>query len=59
MVSALFFSIDSVQDDLKQVGPDQRQATINNVRRELGLPGSIWKKWKSGTPNATSGGMSA
>jgi len=32
-----FFSIGSVQDELKLMDPDQRQMTINMIRREMGF----------------------
>jgi hypothetical protein len=35
-LSKVFFSIDSVQDELKQMNPDQRQLVINNIRRKMG-----------------------
>lgn len=31
----VFFSIESVQNELKQLEPDQRQLEINNIRREM------------------------
>jgi hypothetical protein len=33
----VFFSIESVQNELKQMEPDQRQMEINNIRREMGF----------------------
>jgi hypothetical protein len=38
MLSKIFFSIDSVQDVLKQMNPEQRQWEINNIRRKMGIP---------------------
>lgn len=37
LLSKIFFSIDSVQDELKQMSPEERQAEIARVRREMGL----------------------
>jgi hypothetical protein len=37
MLSRVFFSIDSVQDELKQMSPDERQEEINNIRSQMGL----------------------
>jgi hypothetical protein len=37
ILSKAFFSIDSVQDELKQMSPEQRQQEINNVRRNMGF----------------------
>lgn len=37
ILSKIFFSIDSVQDELKQMTPEERQMTINNIRRDLGF----------------------
>jgi hypothetical protein len=36
MSAMAFFSLESAQEDLKQMSPDQRQMEINKVRRELG-----------------------
>ena len=33
----VFFSIESVQKELKQMDPDQRQMQMNNIRREMGF----------------------
>jgi len=38
MMSKVFFSIDSVQDELKKMRPEQRQQEINNIRRKMGIP---------------------
>ncbi len=37
ILAKVFFSIDSVQDELKQMSPDQRQMTINKIRRDIGF----------------------
>ncbi len=37
LLSRIFFSMDSVQDELKQMSPEERQAEIDRVRREMGL----------------------
>ena len=37
VLATVFFSIDSVQDELKQMSPDQRQMAINKIRREMGF----------------------
>jgi hypothetical protein len=37
ILAKIFFSIDSVQDDLKQMTPEQRQMAINNIRRDMGF----------------------
>lgn len=37
MLSRIFFSIDSVQDELKQMSPDERQQEINNIRSQMGI----------------------
>jgi hypothetical protein len=37
MLSKVFFSIDSVQDVLKQMNPEERQQEINNIRSKMGL----------------------
>ena len=37
ILSKAFFSIDSVQDELKQMSPDERQQMINTVRRDMGF----------------------
>ncbi|MFZ5572327.1 MAG: hypothetical protein ACOZF0_18155 [Thermodesulfobacteriota bacterium] len=37
ILAKVFFSIDSVQDELKQMDPDQRQMAINRIRREMGF----------------------
>jgi hypothetical protein len=37
MLSKIFFSIDSVQDALKQMSPDERQQEINNIRSQMGI----------------------
>lgn len=36
LLSKVFFSIDSVQNELKKMTPEQRQQTINNIRRQMG-----------------------
>lgn len=38
ILSKVFFSIDSVQNELKQLSPDQRQMEINDIRRKMGFP---------------------
>ncbi len=35
-LSMAFFSLDSVQNDLKQMSPEQRQLEMNNIRRQMG-----------------------
>ncbi|HPR54866.1 MAG TPA: hypothetical protein PLV84_07025 [Deltaproteobacteria bacterium] len=37
LLSKVFFSIDSVQDELKKMSPRERQEEINRIRREMGL----------------------
>lgn len=37
LLSKVFFSIDSVQDELKQMSPDHRRQEINRIRRKMGL----------------------
>jgi hypothetical protein len=37
IMAKIFFSIDSVQDQLKQLSPDQRQAEINKIRTKMGF----------------------
>jgi hypothetical protein len=37
MLSRIFFSIDSVQDELKQMSPGERQQEINNIRSQMGI----------------------
>jgi hypothetical protein len=37
ILSKAFFSIDSVQDILKQMSPEERQQEINNVRSKMGF----------------------
>jgi hypothetical protein len=37
ILAKVFFSIDSVQNELKQMSPDQRQMAINKIRREMGF----------------------
>ncbi|HQI82507.1 MAG TPA: hypothetical protein PLR71_13245 [Deltaproteobacteria bacterium] len=37
LLSKVFFSIDSVQDELKQMNPQDRQQEINRIRREMGF----------------------
>jgi hypothetical protein len=37
ILSKAFFSIDSVQDELKQMSPEERQQEINNVRSKMGF----------------------
>ena len=37
ILSKAFFSIDSVQDVLKQMSPEERQQEINNIRSQMGL----------------------
>jgi hypothetical protein len=36
LLSKVFFTIDSVQDELKKMSPEQRQQTINGIRRQMG-----------------------
>jgi len=36
-VTKMFFSLDAVQDKLKDLPPDERQARIDEVRREMGF----------------------
>jgi len=37
LLSGIFFSMDSVQDELKRMGPEERQAEIDRIRRGMGL----------------------
>jgi len=37
ILTTVFFSIDSVQNELKQMSPDKRQMAINKIRREMGF----------------------
>ena len=37
LLSKVFFSIDAVQDELKQMSPDERRQEINRIRRKMGL----------------------
>ncbi len=37
ILAKIFFSIDSVQDNLKQMSPEQRQMTINSIRKDMGF----------------------
>jgi hypothetical protein len=37
MMSKAFFSFESVQQELKQLPPEERQAEINNIRQQLGF----------------------
>jgi hypothetical protein len=37
ILSRIFFSIDSVQNELKQMSPEQRQQEMNNIRSQMGL----------------------
>jgi len=37
LLAKVFFSIDSVQEELKQMSPEKRQLEINRIRRKLGL----------------------
>jgi hypothetical protein len=37
LLTKVFFSIDSVQNELKQMSPDQRQLEINRIRKKMGL----------------------
>ena len=37
MSAKVFFSLDAVQDELKNLPPDQRQFEINKIRREMGF----------------------
>jgi hypothetical protein len=43
ILAKIFFSIDSVQDELKQMSPDQRQATINKIRKDMGFTDKMVK----------------
>jgi hypothetical protein len=36
MMTMVFFSVDSVQEELKKLSPDARQAEINSIRRQMG-----------------------
>ena len=36
MLATVFFAIDSVQEELKQLEPDQRKQEINRIRKEMG-----------------------
>ncbi len=37
LLAKVFFGIESVQNELKEMPPDQRQAEINRIRREMGF----------------------
>lgn len=37
LLSKVFFSIDSVQDELKQMSPEERRLEINEIRRKMGF----------------------
>jgi hypothetical protein len=37
ILAKIFFSIDSVQNELKQMSPEQRQMELNKIRREMGF----------------------
>jgi hypothetical protein len=37
ILAKIFFSVDSVQNELKQMSPDQRQMALNKIRREMGF----------------------
>jgi hypothetical protein len=37
LMAKIFFSIDSVQDQLKKMSPDQRQLEINRIRKKMGF----------------------
>ncbi len=37
ILSKVFFSIDSVQNELKQLSPDERRQEINDIRRKMGF----------------------
>jgi hypothetical protein len=37
ILAKIFFSIDSVQNELKQMSPDERQIAINKIRRDMGF----------------------
>jgi hypothetical protein len=39
MLSKAFFSIDSVQEELKQMNSEERQLEINDIRRKMGFDG--------------------
>ncbi|MCU0599876.1 MAG: hypothetical protein MUE70_11550 [Desulfobacterales bacterium] len=43
ILAKIFFSIDSVQNELKQMNPEERQKTINNIRREMGFTENMVK----------------
>lgn len=36
LLSKVFFSIDAVQNELKKMTPEQRQQTINDIRKQMG-----------------------
>jgi hypothetical protein len=38
LMAKVFFSIESVQDELKKMNPEQRQWEMNNIRRKMGFP---------------------
>jgi len=38
LMAKVFFSIDSVQDELKKMTPEQRQREMDNIRRKMGFP---------------------
>jgi hypothetical protein len=37
LMAKVFFSIESVQDELKKMNPEQRQLEMNNIRRKMGF----------------------
>lgn len=37
ILAKIFFSIDSVQNELKEMSPEQRQLAINKIRKEMGF----------------------
>jgi hypothetical protein len=44
ILAKIFFSIDSVQNELKQMSPDQRQMEINRIRQEMGFTEEMVKE---------------
>jgi argininosuccinate lyase len=44
ILAKIFFSIDSVQNELKQMRPEDRQMEINKIRREMGFTEEMVKE---------------
>ncbi|RPJ82466.1 MAG: hypothetical protein EHJ94_02010 [Deltaproteobacteria bacterium] len=59
MLAKVFFGIDSVQDELKSLDPEQRRVEINRIRSEIGFPKNRLKKWSSATNIRSAAGKRA